>query len=170
MPPLGREYLSSEVNALTKNPKILRIARRDFFNPNCFHRDQEIWQRCCRSDFNSVSSRFSCYLSNNPLKGDFLDIYLTTFFGVHNSKNIFAMRVIFFLKMFKIQSKFRKCWKNWEKVFRFWDKWIWKCCSKLPLLRREYLSSAVNGLTNSPKILHITQWDFLSPSYLHRDQ
>ena len=34
----------------------------------------------------------------------------------------------------------------------------------------EYFSSAVNRLTNSPKILNITQRDFFNPYYLHRDQ
>ena len=54
-----------------------------------------------------------------------------------------------------MQKKFRKC-------FLFWDKCIWKCCEKFPLLRREYLSSTVNGLTSSPKILHITKTDLQS--------
>ena len=49
----------------------------------------------------------------------FLDIYLTTFFGVHNFKNISAMRVIFFLKMLKIESKFPKCKKKFRKGFLF---------------------------------------------------
>ena len=37
-----------------------------------------------------------------PLRRDFLDVDLTTFFGVTNFRNTSAMRVIFFLKMFKI--------------------------------------------------------------------
>ena len=45
-----------------------------------------------------------------------------------------------------------------------------KCCNKLPLLRRESLSLAVNGLTNSPKTLHVTQRDFFNSNILHRDQ
>ena len=36
------------------------------------------------------------------LNRDFLDIYLTTFFGVRNLGNKSAMKVIFFLQMFKI--------------------------------------------------------------------
>ena len=87
------------------------------------------------------------YLSKGPLKRDFLDIYLTAFYGFHKFKNPSVMRVIiFFLKMFKIISRFRK---NGEKIFRFWDNCIWKCCNELPLLRRDYLSWAINGLTNS---------------------
>ena len=42
--------------------------------------------------------------------------------------------------------------------------------SKLSLLRREYLSSAVNVLTKSLKILNITKTDFCKLSYLQSDQ
>ena len=89
----------------------------------------------------------------------------TTFFGVCKFKNTRATRAIFFfLKMFKIESKFSKCKPNLKKIFPFWDNCIWKRCNKLPLWRRVYLSSAFNGLTNSPKILHISQKDVLSPN------
>ena len=37
------------------------------------------------------------------------------------------------------------------------------------LLRREYLSSAISALTNSPKIFNITQRDFLNLNCIHRD-
>ena len=36
--------------------------------------------------------------------------------------------------------------------------------------RKEYLSSAVNGLTNSPKILHIIKREFFQLNFLQRDQ
>ena len=90
---------------------------------------------------------------------DILDIYLTAFFGVRKFKNTSTIRVIFFWKMFEIKYKFRKYKKKLKKYFRFWDNCIWKCYYKLSLLRRDYLLSAVNGFTNSPKILHITQRD-----------
>ena len=41
---------------------------------------------------------------------------------------------------------------------------------KLSLLRREYLSSAVNVLTNSYKALHLTKSDFFRLNYLPNDQ
>ena len=50
--------------------------------------------------------------------------------------------------------------KNLEKVFCFWENSIWIGCVKLSLLRREYLSWAVNVLTNSLKTLHSTKTDF----------
>ena len=40
---------------------------------------------------------------------------------------------------------------------------------KLFLLRTEYLYSAVNLLTNSPKILHISKTGFFQLSYLNSD-
>ena len=54
-----------------------------------------------------------------PLQRDFLDIYLTTFFGVRQFKNTSTMREIYFLKMFKIQSKFQKRKKKLQKSFSF---------------------------------------------------
>ena len=114
---LRKEYLSMAVNGLTNCGKIWHISQRDFLNPNCLHRDQWIWSRCYRSDFNSVSTRLQCDLSKGPLKGDFLDIYLTTFFGVRKIKNTSVMRIIFFWKssqrsitMVKVLSfRFQQC-------------------------------------------------------------
>ena len=38
-----------------------------------------------------------------------------------------------------------------------------------PILRREYLSSAVNVLTNTYKALHLTKTDFFRLNYLEND-
>ena len=94
---LRREYLWSAVNILTKSPKIWHITKREFLQLNCVHSDQEIWQWCCCWDINSVSASLPCYLSKGPMKGDFLDFYLSTFFGVCKLKNPSGMRVIVFL-------------------------------------------------------------------------
>ena len=80
------------------------------------------------------------------------------------------MRVIFLWKKFKIESKFRKCKKKLENIFRFLDNCISKYCNKFPLLRRENLMSPKNGLTNSRKILDITQRDFFNLNCVPRDQ
>ena len=45
---------------------------------------------------------FAIFFLTRPLKRHFTDIYLLTFFGDGNLGNTSAMRVIFFLKMFKI--------------------------------------------------------------------
>ena len=80
-------------------------------------------------------------------------------------ENKSALRVISFYKNFKIESKFKKIQIKIQKI-SFVSKII-ASKNKLPLLRRKYLSSAVNGITNSPQILHITQRGFLNLYWLH---
>ena len=140
------------------------ISFRDLLDPNCLHRDKKISYRYCSSGLNSVCVRLPCYFSKGPLKRDLLDTCLTPYFGVRKFKNTSVMRVIFSLEVFKMESVFRKWKKNWENIFGFWDNIIWKCSNKLPLLRREYLSSAVNELIKSPKSL------LLNLSCVYRDQ
>ena len=118
--------------------------------------------RWCHSAFKCFSGHLPCYLLKGPLRRDFLDIYLTTCFGVRNFKNRSAMRVIFCFNMYQIESKFRKCKNRLKNILFFGDNCSLKCCFNLFLLRRKYLLSAVNGLTNSSKILHITQTDFFN--------
>ena len=60
--------------------------------------------------------------------------------------------------------------KKIEKIFFFWDNCIQIGYVKLSLLSREYLSSAINVLKNSLKILHITKRDLFQLNYLHSDQ
>ena len=54
----------------------------------------------CR--FQQSLGPFAMFFLKRPLKRDFTDIYLITFFGDGNLGTTSAMRVIFFLKMFKI--------------------------------------------------------------------
>ena len=91
-------------------------------------------------------------------------------FWSHKFKNTSAMRIIFFLTLFKIESHLAKCKKESEKVLFFWDNCIWRCSNKLSLLRRQYLSSIVKGLTNSRNVFHMSQRDFFYQNCLHRDQ
>ena len=50
--------------------------------------------------------------------------------------------------------------KNWEKLFCFWDKWIWIVSIHLSLLIREYLSLAVHVLRKGVKNFHVSKSDF----------
>ena len=67
----------------------------------------------------------TCYLSKGSLKRDFLDIYLTTSFGVSKLKNTLAMRVIFFSICSKLNlnllngkcKKIKNKIKKMEKIF-----------------------------------------------------
>ena len=69
-------------------------------------------------------------------------------------------RSSFFWKCSKFNVDFENGRKNPEKAFCFWDNGVRIGCVKLSLLRREYLSSAVNVLTNSYKALCLTKTDF----------
>ena len=60
--------------------------------------------------------------------------------------------------------------KKIRKSFLFGANCVRIGCVKLSLLRREYLSSAVNVLTNSYKPLHLTKTDFFRLNYLPNDQ
>ena len=59
--------------------------------------------------------------------------------------------------MFSFHVDFRKAIKNQEKVFCFKDNGVWTFCVNVYILRREYVYSAVNVLTNSPNILDLTK-------------
>ena len=76
----------------------------------------------------------------------------------------------FVRKSSKFSADFKKAQENWEKVFCFYDNSIWIGWVNLSVLRRKYLSSAVNVLTNSLKILHSTNIDFLQLNYIQSDQ
>ena len=76
----------------------------------------------------------------------------------------------FFWKCSKFKVDFENLRKNPEKAFSFWDKYVRNGCVKLSVLRREYLSSVVNVLTNSYKSLRLTKTDFFWLNYLPNDQ
>ena len=75
----------------------------------------------------------------------------------------------FFWKCSKFNVDYRNAEKNSEKVFCFWDNSIWIGCVKFSLLRGEYLSSAVNVLTNSLNILKSTNIDLFQLNYVDSD-
>ena len=56
-----------------------------------------------------------------PVKG-ILGIYLTGSLAVRKFKTTSTMSVKFFLKRFKIDSKYREFKEKTENIFRFWDK------------------------------------------------
>ena len=70
------------------------------------------------------------------------------------------MRLVFFWKCSKFNADSKNNEKNSEKNFGSWDKFIWILCIHLSLLIREYLSLAVNVLTQVLKIYHVSKSDF----------
>ena len=109
---LRREYFWSTVNVLKSSHEILPIIKRDFFKLNCLHIDQQMWYKWCNSDFSTSWSALPCWLSKGPLKCNFFDIYLTTFFGIRNFGNTSAMRVVFCSKCSKFYLNFKNAEKN----------------------------------------------------------
>ena len=86
-------------------------------------------------------------------------------------KNMSYGTHVFFWKCSKFNGIFQNEREYSEKVLlSFWDKSIWTGCIKFFLLRREYLPSAVNVLTNNRKILHVTKRYFFEHNYFHSDQ
>ena len=67
--------------------------------------------------FEQCLEPFAMLLFEGLQKRDFLDIYLTTVFQVRTLENTSAMKVIFFMKIFKILSTFPKYLKRVEKMF-----------------------------------------------------
>ena len=67
------------------------------------------------------------------------------------------MRVIFFWKCSKFNADSKNAEKCFEKIFGFWDKFIWIVCIHLSLLIREFLSSAVNVVRKSLKNIHVSK-------------
>ena len=117
----------------------------------------------CFDPFNRLPLKWSSEV-------DFLNIYLTTCFGVRKFEDTYAMRVTFFVKSLKFDLDLKNAQSNWEKGFCSWDNSISIGCIKLSLLRRENLSSVVGLLTDSLNTLNITINDFFQLSYLHNNQ
>ena len=87
-------------------------------------------------------------------------------FGARNFGNTKAIRLIFFLKTFKISVRFQKTNKKLRKSFFFSDKCIWIGIIKLSLIRTRYFSSVANVLTRSPNIWHVNRRDFSEHNFL----
>ena len=73
-------------------------------------------------------------------------------------------------KYSKIDGDFKNGAENLEKVFCFLDNCVWIGWGTFYLLRRKYLSSAVNVLTNSSKISDITKRDVFQIYFPHTDK
>ena len=128
-------YFSSVANVLKSSPKIWHVKNRDFFQLNWLGSDQWIWRRCCEADLNSAWARLPCCLSKGRLKGDFLDIYLTTFSEsvISEMQNLWGSS--FDEKYLKFLVDCNNAPRNSQKVFCFRDNYIWNGSVKLSLLR-----------------------------------
>ena len=130
---LGTWYLSPAANVLTWNPKILDVNNRDFFLLYWLCNDYWLWSKCFGVDFKCACARLQCCLWKDPLKWDFLDIYLTTFseFVISELKKLWGS--CFFAKRSKFQIDFKMAAKNSENLFCFSDNCMWIGNVILPL-------------------------------------
>ena len=80
-----------------------------------------------------------------------------------------SRRLIFFFKSSKLDVDFRNAAKKLAKVFCFLDDYIFIGCRENLLLQREFFSSAVSVLRNSPKISDITTRDIFEFNFVESD-
>ena len=128
-----------------------------FSNWILFRNNVRLGQKSRHEKFVSVSEPWTRWFTKVLLKRELSGIQVTTFFRVNNFQNIWAMKLIFVLKMRKILFRFWKCKKNSEKIWGFDENGVWTCCGKFSLLWREFMWSAVNVLPDSPKISDLTK-------------
>ena len=163
-------YFSSAANVLTSSPKIWHVNKRDFFQLHWFGSDEWIWLRWSLTYLNSAWARLPFCLSKDPLKRDFLDVYLTTFSESVISEIHNLWGSCFCSKRSKFQLDFKKATKIREKVFSFWDNCIWIGIVKVSLLRTGYFSLTVNVLRNCPQNWHANKRDIFQLNWLDRGQ
>ena len=155
-------YFSTAADVLTSCPKILHVNKKVFLDCNFHSSARWIWKRCCDGDFNRSWTRLPYCLLEDPLKLDFLDIYLSTIWESVTSKIHNLWGSSFYWKYLKFNLDLRKWTINSEKDFCFWGNCIWIGIVKLSLLRTGFFSSAANLLTSSPKIFHVSKRGFFN--------
>ena len=163
-------YFSSVANVLTRSPQILHVNERDFFQLNFLSSDRWIWSRFCDWDLNSACTRLPYCLSKGLLRQDFLNIYLTTFHDSVISEIQKLWGSSFFSKYSKFNLDLEKEGNIGEKVFSFWEKYIWIGIVKFSLFRTRSFSSVAGVVTSSPKIWHVNKRDFLEHNIVASDQ
>ena len=149
--------MSSGVNVLTNSRKILHIIKRKFFPLHFPSQWSTNLIKVLSWRFQQCLGPFTMLLVQGSSEAGLLDMYLTTFFAVCNSEVHKQWGSYFFSKFWELNLYFKKGKNESQKVFRVIVNYISIGCIKMSLLRREYLSSAVNVLTNISKILHITK-------------
>ena len=112
-------YLSASSNVLNSSPKILNANRRDFFRVNWLGLNwlpmNLIKMLSCR--FEQCLRTFTILLVKEPSETELFRHLSDYVFRVRNLENAKSLRVIFFLKVFKIYARFQKCSKKFRKSF-----------------------------------------------------
>ena len=158
------EYLPSPVNVLTLTPKISPNTMEDIFQINFPENDDKTWWKHSHWDVASIWDAFTCWLSKRVLKQPFLESGPSKSFTVSNFAKIHYLgRISFLSKCLKLYVDSRNEIKNPENDIRFPDKTIWIGSCKFSQSWPGYLSTAVNLLTNNPKMNLILGETFSKP-------
>ena len=112
-----RVYLLSGVNMLRNSLEISYTSKKRFMGLILIESYQKITQKHCRADLSSVWDTLTCWLSISVLIRGILGFKVTPFFPVYNFSKKSAVRLNFFLEVFKISCRFWKCRKELRKVF-----------------------------------------------------
>ena len=163
-------YLPFGVNVLTNTVKIFSNTSGDIFLINFTENDKKTWSKRSQGNLARISHAFIYWLPKLVLKRCSWESFLTKIITVCNLGNMLAMTIIFSFKMFKISRSIDKWNKNWEKVFRFSDNCIWIGSWKFSQPWTVYLPSAVNVLTNIPKISFNTRGEIFQINFTQNDK
>ena len=112
----------SIVNVLTNSIYILDLIRRDIFQRNLSWIKGKLREKGCRADLSSAWDPLKLWPRKGVLKHELFGIQGGTFFGVNNFKNISAIKLILFSKMYKMSCRFQKCYKTFRNCFWFLRK------------------------------------------------
>ena len=113
-------YFPSAANVLTSSPKILHV---NFACQERLFPTKILWQWSinmikvlwCR--FQQCLGTFTMLLVEGSSKAEIFRDSSSYVFGVRNFGTTNTVRVIFFFKIFKIYSRFKKCSKKLRKIF-----------------------------------------------------
>ena len=119
-------YLCYEVNSRERQSTCYQIVLRSQMwlremLSNCilFWINVKLGWKCRHGKFVSVWEPWTRSFAKGVLKRKLSGIQVTTFFGVNNFENIWAMKLIFCLEMLKSFCTFRKRKKTWRKCVSF---------------------------------------------------
>ena len=91
----------------------------DIFQIICPHSDEKICWNCSHEDFTSIWNRLTCWLSKDVLRHCWIVSAVAKRYKVANLGNTLAVRIFFFLKIFKIWWRLHKWNKKRRKCFLF---------------------------------------------------
>ena len=106
-------------NVLTNCLYILDLIQKHIFQLYFSWIKEKLRKKQCRGYLSSAWDPRTHWLPKGVLKQELFDIQWSTFFGVNNFQNIWAIKLILFFKMCKIWCRFEKWKRNTRNCFWF---------------------------------------------------